>query len=175
MPGACRANPGVQTLLVPFSRGGLARGCISWAPCVQPMFSASSALARLLGRSGIRHLREPVAHREQSWWSQGSGDSSSPEDALVAMASLEARRASPRSGGGAGSSQILAACSGVNIARLAGGRTLTQWALAGPSRAPAPPAIAASATPPWGQWHCRQLPARGPPHGPALAGGGRGH
>lgn len=44
------------------------------------------------------------------------------EDALVNVAPLEARRASPRSGGGMGSSKILAASSGVNIAQLAGGK-----------------------------------------------------
>lgn len=45
------------------------------------------------------------------------------EDALVTVAPLKAHPASPRCGGdGVGSSEILAACSGVNIARVAGGK-----------------------------------------------------
>lgn len=65
---------------------------------------------------------ELVALREWYWWHCGKW--CQHEDALVAMALLEAHRAPPSSGGAMGSSQILTACSGVNIARLAGGRAL---------------------------------------------------
>lgn len=81
--------------------------------------------------SGAAGVMEPVALREWSRWGRGNGESRNRvgtrrtgrrEDALVNVAPLEARRASPRSGGGVGSSKILAACSRVNIAQLAGGK-----------------------------------------------------
>lgn len=167
MPSACRANPGVQTLLVPFSKGSLACGCIPGSQW------ATLCPARVL--SGQCSVSALVAHGEWFWWHCCSqwGQAGAMRMLWWPWPCSRLIVPCPWAHGGTGSSQN-PRCLLWGKYSLAGRwqDTVTQWMLAGQSRAPTPLGTAALATPPWGQWHCHQLPARGPPHG---SGGGRSH